>query len=91
MSEIDYHMDRYYALLHALRDLPELPNPMVLNSLGTIGRFREDYDEGKRIQRERGLEAVPPRAECEIGAGFWHRVIRPVPTAGAVTRPKQGD
>jgi hypothetical protein len=75
-----YHVDRYYELLWALRDLPELPSPMVLLSLGTIGTFPGDYNEGKRIQRERGLGAVPPKTECEIGAGFWHRVIQPVPT-----------
>jgi hypothetical protein len=79
MSEDTYERDRYYELLWALRDLPEVPPPMVLISLGTIGTFPDDYNEGKRIQRERGLEIVPPKTECEIGAGFWHRVIKPVP------------
>lgn len=79
MSE-RYYADKYLKLLYALRDRPELPSPEVLYSLGKIGTFPEDYNEGKRIQRERGLSAVPPTTECEIGAGFWHRVIRPVPT-----------
>jgi hypothetical protein len=74
----EYYTDRYYALLYALRDRPELPSPIVLNSLGGIGTFPDDYNEGKRIQRQRGLDAVPAKTECEIGAGFWHRVIRPV-------------
>lgn len=72
------YVERYYELLHALRDLPEVPSPFVLNMLGSIGTFPEDYNEGKRIQRERGLEVVPPRTECEIGAGWWHRMIKPV-------------
>lgn len=69
----------YYDLLWALRDLPDVPSPRVLLSLSIIGKFPEDWNEGKRIQRERGLEVVPPKTECEIGAGFWHRVIKPVP------------
>jgi hypothetical protein len=74
-----YERDRYYGLLHALRDLPVLPPPFVLVCLGTIGTFPDDYNEGKRIQIEYGLDAVPPKTECEIGAGFWHRVIQNVP------------
>lgn len=80
MSETQYYIDRYYGLLYALRDRPVLPPPLVLNVLNTAGDFSKDWEEGKRIQREYGLEAVPPVTECEIGAGFWHRVIQPVPT-----------
>lgn len=80
MSEDHYYTDQYYALLWALRDLPKVPSPIVLNTLGAIGKFPEDYEEGKRVQRERGLNVVPARTECEIGAGFWHRVIQPIPT-----------
>jgi len=78
-DEAQYYIDRYYGLLHALRDLPELPPPLVLKVLSTAADFSKDWEEGKRIQRERGLEAVPPVTECEMGAGFWHRVIQSVP------------
>lgn len=77
-DENTYYADRYYELLWALRDLPEVPPSGVLKTLGSIGKFPEDYTEGKRIQRERGLDVVPPVTECEIGAGFWHRVIQQV-------------
>lgn len=79
MSESQYYIDRYYPLLWALRDQPDLPPPLVLHVLSQAGNFSLDWEEGKRIQRERGLEAVPPVTECEVGAGFWHRVIKPVP------------
>jgi len=77
-SELKYYTDRWFALLDALRDLPELPDPLVLSVLSHCAKFPEDWNEGNRIQRERGLDAVPPNTECEKGAGYWHRVIRPV-------------
>lgn len=79
MTDDTYYKDRFYPLLWALRDLPDVPPPLVLNTLSQAGDFSKDWNEGKRIQRERGLEVVPPNTECEIGAGFWHRVIKPVP------------
>ncbi len=79
MTSSDYLTEDYYALLNALRDRPELPPPLVLQILSYCGTWPEDWEEGKRIQAERGLETVPPKTECEIGAGWWHRVIRRVP------------
>lgn len=78
-DDAKYYTDRYYPLLFALRDRPVLPSPLVLHCLSQAGDFSLDYDEGKRIQREYGLEAVPPVTECEVGAGFWHRIIQAVP------------
>lgn len=72
----NYYKDRFYPLLWALRDQPELPPPLVLHTLSQCGDFSKDWNEGKRIQRQYGLDAVPATTECEIGAGFWHRVIR---------------
>lgn len=82
MSDDDakYYKDRYYPLLWALRNRPVLPDPLVLHILSQAGNFSLDIEEGKRIQREYGLDAVPPVTECEIGAGFWHRVIQAVPS-----------
>ncbi len=81
MADEKYYVARYYGLLDALRDLPDLPPPLILTVLSHAAKFPGDWNEGKRIQRERGLEVVPPVTECEMGAGFWHRVIKPVPTS----------
>lgn len=78
--DADHFAEKHYELIDALNNLPELPNPRVLKMLGEAGKWPEDWEEGKRIQRERDLEAVPPKTECEVGAGFWHRVIQPVPS-----------
>jgi hypothetical protein len=86
-AERKYFIDRYYPLLWALRDRPELPDTLVLHILSHAADFSIDLDEGKRIQRERGLDAVPPVTECEMGAGFWHRVIRAVPAASRIVAP----
>jgi hypothetical protein len=66
--------DRENALLKALRSVPEVPPPMVLNWLGQAGRFPEDYHVGNRMQFKLGLDAIPPRTECEMGAGLWARI-----------------
>lgn len=83
MSDEQYYKDRYYPLLCALRDLPEVPPPIVLKVLSECADFSKDWEQGKRIQRERGLEVVPPVTECEMGAGWWHRVVKPVPAMEA--------
>jgi len=75
-----YLADAYYGLLEALRDLPVLPSPDVLLTLSHAAKYPEDWETGKFLQRERGLRAVPPKTECELGAGWWNRVVnRPVP------------
>ncbi len=79
--EYRYFVDNFYALLHALRDQPELPPPFVLLHLGTIGKWPADYEAGKKVQQERGLDAVPPKTECEIGAGVWTRLMLAAPQA----------
>jgi hypothetical protein len=73
--ENQYLVDQLYPLLDALRDLPELPSPDVLLTLSHAADFSKDWKTGKRIQRELGLDVVPPKTECEEGAGWWHRVI----------------
>jgi hypothetical protein len=74
--EHQYLVDKLYPLLDALRDLPELPPPRVLLTLSHAADFSKDWNTGKRIQREKGLGAVPPKTECEEGAGWWHRIIK---------------
>ncbi len=39
-------------------------------------RHPQDWEAGNKIQREMGLERVPPVSECESGAGLWVRIRR---------------
>lgn len=66
--------DDHYELLDALRDLPELPPKRVLHTLSHAARWPEDHTAGKLMQREKGLDAIPPVSECEGGAGVWQRL-----------------
>jgi len=76
--ENKYLLEKFYPLLDALRDLPDLPTPDVLLTLSHSAKYPEDWNTGKRLQRERGLDVVPPKTECELGAGWWHRVVGPM-------------
>ena len=38
-DEAQYYINRYYKLLYALRDRPELPSPLVLSVLSTAADF----------------------------------------------------
>jgi hypothetical protein len=72
--EYRHFVDDYYALLYALRDAPEIPPARVLLSLSTSSRWPEDWNKGKELQRQHGLVAIPPKTECESGAGAWFRI-----------------
>ena len=64
--------EEFFALRDALRDWPKLPPAYVLKWLD--GKFSEDWERGKAMQRELGLSVIPPKTECEIGAGMWDRI-----------------
>jgi hypothetical protein len=66
--------DRELAIANALRDLPEMPPPWVLLFFDRAAKWPEDSNLGKKIQRELGLDAIPPKSECETGAGVWYRI-----------------
>jgi|GEM_PF-4670404 len=72
--ELTHALEVKYGVLFALRDAPELPDPFVLLHLGTVGKWPEDSERGKALQREHGLDAIPPKSECEVGAGLWSRI-----------------
>jgi hypothetical protein len=55
-----------------------LPDPSVLHALGVYAKFPEDWERGKKLQRELGFGAIPAKAECEKGAGFWYRMTQAV-------------
>lgn len=71
-AELKYYSERFYGLIKALKDWPAMPEPYLLMQFR--GEFPEDWDRGKRIQSEFGIGVVPPKTECEIGAGFWDRI-----------------
>lgn len=74
--ELRYYLDLHYGILHALRDVPEMPSPFVLLHLGTVAKWPEDSNRGKELQRKLGLDVIPPKSECECGAGLWDRILR---------------
>jgi len=59
-------------LKDAFRGWPSMPSPLALRHIG--GDFGKDWKRGKEIQRDLGIEIVPPECNCEIGAGFWDRI-----------------
>lgn len=66
--------DLEHALFAALRNPPEMPPPWILLCLSRASKWPEDHDLGNELQREMGLDAIPPKSECESGAGVWHRI-----------------
>lgn len=75
-SELEYTLQIKYGILHALRDLPEFPEPFILMHLGSIAaKYPEDWEKGKELQIKYGLKVIPPKTECELGAGLWFRLI----------------
>ena len=72
--ELEHSLDVQYGVLHALRDLPEFPSPFVLMHLSSAGKYPEDSNRGKALQRIHGLDVIPPKQECEQGAGLWERI-----------------
>lgn len=84
-SELRYALEVQYGILFALRDVPEMPSPFVLLHLGTVAKWPEDKDRGKKLQRELGLDAIPPKSECESGAGLWSIIRDAIRTARSAT------
>lgn len=64
----------------AKREWPLMPSGLVLKLLGTKGKFPEDWETGKSIQRElysrENPYRIPFKTECEMGAGFWDRLTK---------------
>lgn len=59
------------AFRKALSSLPEIAPPEVRPVLSSVLMRDEFINEGKRLQREHGVDAVAPRVEQECGAGAW--------------------
>ena len=63
-AELSREVRANYALTEALRDLPEMLPGSVLMDLSHIGKWPEDWDKGKSLQRQFGLEVISPKTEC---------------------------
>lgn len=66
--------DREAALIKAMQDLPDVAPPWICLFLDRAAKWPEDNNIGRLLQRKHGLDAVPPKSECEGGAGVWHRI-----------------
>ena len=66
--------DREHAIARALRDLPEMAPPWILLFFSRASQWPEDSNLGNLLQRKLGLDAIPPKSECETGAGVWYRI-----------------
>ena len=66
--------DLQQAIVNALRDAPEVPPPWVLMFLDRASDWSKDKPLGDLMQRKYGLDAIPPKSECESGAGVWYRI-----------------
>lgn len=74
-SELEHALEVKYGILDALRDAPDMPSPFVLLHLGTVAKWPSDSKRGKVLQRSLGLDVIPPKSECECGAGLWSRIL----------------
>lgn len=66
--------DREQAIINALRDLPDVAPPWVCIFLSRAGQWPEDKNLGSLLQRKLSTRVVPPKSECESGAGVWYRI-----------------
>lgn len=66
--------DREHAIISALRDLPEMAPPWILLFFSRASQWPEDSNLGKMLQLKLGLNVIPPKSECETGAGVWYRI-----------------
>jgi hypothetical protein len=78
LDELRREVRRCWNLEHdlsdAIRDKAKMPSSRVLMYLSRGSRWPDDWNVGKRLQREMGLDVIPPKTECECGAGVWYRV-----------------
>jgi hypothetical protein len=72
-------LENQYALMDALRNAPEVADPLVLHFISQAAEY-EDHGLGKRLQRKHRLDVIPPVSECEGGAGLWWRILQGLKT-----------
>lgn len=72
--EVRRGWDEIRLLTDAIRDSSDMPEPIILLLLSRAGKWPEDVEKGKEMQRQLGSEKIPFKTECEIGAGVWFRI-----------------
>jgi len=61
-----------HALNNDLIDLPDVPSIDTMMALRHAAmNVRKTWELGKDMQREHGLDLIPPNSECECAAGLW--------------------
>jgi hypothetical protein len=71
VNELAWEIERIFALREAFKELPEVPPVEAQSLLHEFSTWPRDWERGKKMQRQHGIEAVPPNTECECGAGLW--------------------
>lgn len=54
--------------------LPIKPTKELLELIA-VQKWPEDWDNGKQVQKELGLEIVPPNSEMEMAAGVYVKIV----------------
>ena len=72
----DIPLDIQFA--EAIQTLPDVPNIEILIFLKeaaySVANIEEVRINGKLLQRQYGLDAIPPIAEIEWAAGLWYLI-----------------
>ncbi|NTA34367.1 hypothetical protein G6K96_21785 [Agrobacterium vitis] len=79
------------AFRRALSDLPEIAPPEIRAVLSSVHMSDVFVNEGRRLQRVHGLNAVAPRVEQECGAGAWSLMRNGVFAAKEGRTPNDAD
>lgn len=69
--ELTWELERIFALREAFKELPEVAPVEALHLLNEFSTYPRDWERGKQMQRQFGLDKIPPNSECESGAGLW--------------------
>lgn len=74
--ELTLSLEQIHGFSKALKDLPEVPSHIVLYMLSSpaMSMWDDIYDRGKIMQRQYGLDAIPPKSEYECAAGLWELI-----------------
>ena len=73
-DELVWALEQQFALVEALKELPEIAPVPALHLLSEAASWPGDWERGKAMAHEHGIDAIPPVSECENGAGLWARI-----------------
>lgn len=70
-GQLAWELEQKNALIDAFRDLPDVPPIPAQHLLFWLSDGGRDWARGKELQRKHGYQMIPPKYECEAGAGLW--------------------